>query len=142
MALPRGLAATIGTAARAARVGASLTQEDVAERVGLATEVYGRLERGGMLPSVPTLKKLCEVLRIPSDVLLGLTPAQENFWTKEAPSRPVEQPAEIRRLVRTVKKLQPDEFRLLHLMATGLLRLRQIRQMRQGRVEHGPPPSE
>jgi transcriptional regulator with XRE-family HTH domain len=128
MALPRGLASTIGTAARAARVRANLTQEDVAERVGLATEVYGRLERGGMLPSVPTLKKLCEILRIPSDVLLGLTPAQENFWTKEAPARPAEEPAEIRRLVRTVKKLEPAEFRLLSLIATGLLRLRLMRQ--------------
>ncbi|WP_309891973.1 helix-turn-helix transcriptional regulator [Archangium sp.] len=127
MAYPRGLAATIGTAARAARVQANLTQEDVAERVGLATEVYGRLERGGMLPSVPTLKKLCETLHIPSDVLLGLTPAQENFWAKAPPPRPVEEPAEIRRLVRTVKKLEPAEFRLLGLMATGLLRLRQTR---------------
>ncbi|OJH34485.1 helix-turn-helix transcriptional regulator [Cystobacter ferrugineus] len=136
MALPRGLASTIGTAARAARVRANLTQEDVAERVGLATEVYGRLERGGMLPSVPTLKKLCEILRIPSDVLLGLTPAQENFWTKEAPARPTEEPAEIRRLVRTVKKLEPAEFRLLSLIATGLLRLR---LMRQGRPAPGPP---
>jgi transcriptional regulator with XRE-family HTH domain len=135
MALPRGLASTIGTAARAARVRANLTQEDVAERVGLATEVYGRLERGGMLPSVPTLKKLCEILRIPSDVLLGLTPAQENFWTKEVPSKPTEEPAEIRRLVRTVKKLEPGEFRLLSLMATGLLRLRQLRQ---GRPASGP----
>ncbi|WNG16343.1 helix-turn-helix transcriptional regulator [Cystobacter fuscus] len=136
MALPRGLASTIGTAARAARVRANLTQEDVAERVGLATEVYGRLERGGMLPSVPTLKKLCEILRIPSDVLLGLTPAQENFWTKEAPARPAEEPVEIRRLVRTVKKLEPAEFRLLSLIATGLLRLR---LMRQGRPAAGPP---
>jgi transcriptional regulator with XRE-family HTH domain len=131
MALPRGLAATIGTAARAARVQANLTQEDVAERVGLATEVYGRLERGGMLPSVPTLKKLCETLRIPSDVMLGLQPAQENFWTKpEAPPKPAEEPAEIRRLVRTVKRLEPAEFRLLSLMATGLLRLRQARTSR------------
>lgn len=130
MALPRGLAATIGTAARAARVRANLTQEDVAERVGLATEVYGRLERGGMLPSVPTLKKLCETLRIPSDVLLGLTPAQENFWAKEPAPRPVEEPGEIRRLVRTVKKLEPAEFRLLSLMATGLVRLRLMRQGR------------
>ncbi len=105
----------------------------MAERVGLATEVYGRLERGGMLPSVPTLRKLCETLRIPSDVLLGLTPAQENFWAKEAPPRPTEEPAEIRRLVRTVKKLEPAEFRLLGLMATGLLRLR---QMRHGRGQH------
>ncbi len=128
MALPRGLASTIGTAARAARVRANLTQEDVAERVGLATEVYGRLERGGMLPSVPTLKKLSEILHIPSDILLGLTPAQENFWAKEAPPRPVEEPAEIRRLVRTVKKLEPTEFRLLSLLATGLLRLRLLRQ--------------
>lgn len=127
MALPRSLAATIGTAARAARVRADLTQEDVAERVGLATEVYGRLERGGMLPSVPTLRKLCEALRIPSDVLLGLVPAQENFWTKDTPSKPTEEPAEIRRLVRTVKKLEPAEFRLLSLMATGLLRLRLLR---------------
>ncbi|HEX5750381.1 MAG TPA: helix-turn-helix domain-containing protein [Archangium sp.] len=137
MALPRGLAGTIGTAARAARVQANLTQEDVAERVGLATEVYGRLERGGMLPSVPTLKKLCEVLRIPSDVLLGLTPAQENFWTKEPPARPVEEPGEIRRLVRTVKRLEPAEFRLLSLMATGLLRLR---LMRHGRSSHDSSP--
>ena len=138
MALPRGLAGTIGTAARAARVRANLTQEDVAERVGLATEVYGRLERGGMLPSVPTLKKLCETLRIPSDVLLGLTPAQENFWTKEPAPRPVEEPGEIRRLVRTVKRLEPAEFRLLSLMATGLLRLR---LMRHGRSSHDPSSS-
>ncbi|ATB32654.1 helix-turn-helix transcriptional regulator [Melittangium boletus] len=138
MALPRGLATTIGTAARAARVRANLTQEDVAERVGLATEVYGRLERGGMLPSVPTLRRLCEILRIPSDVLLGLTPAQENFWAKEPPARPTEEPAEIRRLVRTVKRLEPAEFRLLSLMATGLLRLRQLRQGRSAPTL--PPP--
>jgi transcriptional regulator with XRE-family HTH domain len=132
MALPRGLAATIGTAARAARINANLTQEDVAERVGLATEVYGRLERGGMLPSVPTLKKLCETLSVPSDVLLGLRSAQENFWTKPSPPpRPTEEPAEIRRLVRTVKRLEPAEFRLLSLMATGLLRLRLSRSARR-----------
>jgi transcriptional regulator with XRE-family HTH domain len=131
MALARGLAATIGTAARAARVQANLTQEDVAERVGLATEVYGRLERGGMLPSVPTLKRLSETLRIPSDVLLGLQPAQENFWTKPEAPVPVEEPGEIRRLMRTVKKLEPAEFRLLSLLATGLLRLRQLRTSRR-----------
>jgi transcriptional regulator with XRE-family HTH domain len=137
MAPPRGLAGTIGIAARAARVLANLTQEDVAERVGLATEVYGRLERGGMLPSVPTLKKLCETLRISADVLMGLTPAQENFWTKQAPAKRPEEPASIRRLVRTVRKLSPAELRLISLMATGLLRLRQLRS---GRGTSAPPP--
>ncbi|QRK07196.1 helix-turn-helix transcriptional regulator [Archangium violaceum] len=138
MSHPRGLASTIGTAARAARVRANLTQEDVAERVGLATEVYGRLERGGMLPSVPTLKKLCEVLHIPSDILLGLTPAQENFWTQtqETPAQPVEEPAEIRRLLRNLRKLEPAELRLLSIMAAGLLRLRPLRH---GRSPHDAP---
>jgi hypothetical protein len=96
-----------------------------------------------MLPSVPTLKKLCETLRIASDVLLGLQAAQENFWTKEAPARPVEEPAEIRRLVRTVKKLEPAEFRLLSLMATGLVRIRQMRQGRnRGKGEGDASPSQ
>lgn len=129
----RGLAATIGNAARAARIRANLTQEDVAERVGLATEVYGRLERGGMLPSVPTLRKLCVVLSIPSDVLLGLSADQYGRkWGPPEPEEPRgrEEPSEIRRLIRTVKKLEPEEFRLLSLMAAGLKRLQELRHSR------------
>jgi DNA-binding XRE family transcriptional regulator len=51
------LAKHLGKAARTARMRVKLSQADVAERVGISTEVYGRLERGGMLPSVPTLLK-------------------------------------------------------------------------------------
>jgi transcriptional regulator with XRE-family HTH domain len=131
----RGLSTTIGKAARAARVRAELTQEDVAERMGLATEVYGRLERGGMLPSVPTLRKLCVVLRISADALLGLGPDHwgTQWGTPEpAPSkRAPEEPPEIRRLIRIVKKLAPEEFRLLSLLATGLRRLRELRPSRK-----------
>jgi transcriptional regulator with XRE-family HTH domain len=135
----RGLSATIGNAARAARIRANLTQEDVAERVGLATEVYGRLERGGMLPSVPTLRKLCVVLHIPSDVLLGLS--ADEWGTHWGPPEPPakksrEEPSEIRRLMRTVKKLGPEEFRLLSMVATGLRRLQEIRaSQREGEQE-------
>ncbi len=42
---------------------AGLTQVELAESIGTATEVYGRLERGKMLPSVPTLFRLCVALR-------------------------------------------------------------------------------
>jgi len=128
--LPRGLAATIGSAARAARILANLTQEDVAERVGLATEVYGRLERGGMLPSVPTLRKLCVVLSIPSDILLGLREPGEENVKQEPPPRLSEEPPEIRRLVRTVKKLETPEFRLLCLLASGLRKLGELRKQK------------
>lgn len=66
------LARRIGEQARTARLAAGLTQEDVAERVNLATEVYGRLERGVMLPSVPTLYRICHALGVSSDAVLGL----------------------------------------------------------------------
>jgi len=38
-----------------------------------------------------------------------------------------------------VKKLEPAEFRLLSLMATGLLRLRLIRHGRSSEPDDSPP---
>ena len=61
------LSTILGAAVRAARQRQELTQADVAERVGLATEVYGRLERGHMLPSVRTLLRICTVLHVSAD---------------------------------------------------------------------------
>ena len=49
------LALQLGKLARAAREKAGLTQQETAERVGVVTEVYGRMERGLLLPSLPTL---------------------------------------------------------------------------------------
>ncbi|NOK15145.1 helix-turn-helix domain-containing protein, partial [Corallococcus exercitus] len=70
--LERKLAVSVGAAARAARLRAGLTQADVADRVGIASEVYGRLERGKMMPSVPTLFRLCLALQLSADASLGL----------------------------------------------------------------------
>jgi len=58
------LAENIGTVARAARGQLGLTQAEVAQRVELARLVYSRLERGKMLPSVPTLVRLCLALQL------------------------------------------------------------------------------
>ncbi len=62
----------LGDAARAARLWLGLTQAEVAEKVGLKSGVCGRVERGMMMPSVPTLRRMCETLGISSDVLLSL----------------------------------------------------------------------
>ncbi len=67
----KDLAKTIGRRAREARATLKLTQAEVAERVDLAAEVYGRLERGGMLPSVPTLMRLTSVLGVEPSALVG-----------------------------------------------------------------------
>lgn len=114
------LATLIGNAVRAARQRLELTQADVAERVGIATEVYGRLERGHMLPSVRTLRKLCLVLNCSSDVLLGMAAGVEGAPTlAEDPPEYRERP-EVRRLLRTVRKLDAPRLRLLGQVANAL----------------------
>jgi transcriptional regulator with XRE-family HTH domain len=119
--MDKKLATTIGASARVARGRMELTQADVAERIDVATEVYGRLERGGMLPSVQTLLKLCHELHVSADELLGLsaqnggTPARASEAPPPTPERP-----EVRRLLRSVRQLDPAQVKLLGLVANAL----------------------
>ncbi|WP_343211109.1 helix-turn-helix domain-containing protein [Archangium violaceum] len=115
------LAKAMGDSAREARTKAGLTQADVAERIGVATEVYGRLERGLLMPSVPTLRRLCMALSLHADTLLSLGPGQPPAWsTPPLPPQP-ESPL-MRRLMRHVRKLNPMQLRALSLVAATLLR--------------------
>jgi transcriptional regulator with XRE-family HTH domain len=108
---------TIGTALLAARERAGLTQADVASMVGLAPAVYGRIERGQMLPSVPTLHHLCVALSISANVLLGL-------GSEEMPVRsiaPVQiDPPELRRLASLLPALSPTALRTLAALASAI----------------------
>jgi len=49
---------------RASRLDAGLTQQNVAEAIEMRPGVYGYIERGGMIPAVPTLQRICEVLKL------------------------------------------------------------------------------
>lgn len=115
------LSKVLGDEAREARQKLGLTQADVAERIGVATEVYGRLERGLLMPSVPTLRRLCVALRLPADSLLGLGAAQLPAWT-ELPPPPERDEPQLRRLLRHVRKLSPTQLRALSLVAATLRR--------------------
>lgn len=66
----------IGEVARAAREGLGLTQAQVARQAGIAPGVYGRIERGGMMPSVPTLRQIAVALGVPPDALLDVSPLE------------------------------------------------------------------
>jgi transcriptional regulator with XRE-family HTH domain len=77
---------SIGRAARQARRARKLTQEDVADRVGVSTQFYGRIERGNALPSVTTLRRMLEVLDLRADELLGTL---ELYDADEGPDRDV-----------------------------------------------------
>jgi len=117
------LAKSLGDAAREARQKAGLTQADVAERIGVATEVYGRLERGILMPSVPTLRRICVALHMSADVMLALS-ASPSPVLEEAPPPPAEPEEEriMRRLMRNVRKLSPLQIRALSMMASTLRR--------------------
>jgi transcriptional regulator with XRE-family HTH domain len=114
------LAANVGEIAREARQRSGLTQADVAERVGLATEVYGRLERGRMLPSVPSLRRLCIALRTPSDTFLGLNTGEVATWVAESDPPEYDESPELRRLMRTLRKLDASQLKLISLVAAAL----------------------
>jgi transcriptional regulator with XRE-family HTH domain len=68
--LQRALASNM----RDARKKMGWTQEEMAERIHVSTEVYGRFERGTQLPGLDTFVDICRVLGEMSDRLLGLPP--------------------------------------------------------------------
>ncbi|KFA91013.1 hypothetical protein Q664_25210 [Archangium violaceum Cb vi76] len=116
------LSKALGDAAREARLKASLTQADVAERIGVATEVYGRLERGLLMPSVPTLRRICLALHLSADALLALSSPHPPIWEEPPPPSSEQEPPAMRRLLRNVRKLNSTQIRALSLMASTLRR--------------------
>ena len=55
---------------RKARTDVGATQAEIAEELDIATEVYGRMERGTTLPSLPTFVRITGVLGVSASELL------------------------------------------------------------------------
>jgi len=111
---------TLGVQLRLARTRLELTQEQVARAVGFVPTVYGRIERGDMLPSVPKLRELCVVLGISADVLLSLPPVQGVAGKAHTEEPPETSPA-LRRLTTLVRNLPPQRLRLFRVAIQTLL---------------------
>jgi transcriptional regulator with XRE-family HTH domain len=103
---------TLGEAARAARLRLGLTQEEVAKQVGLAQSVYGRIERGAMMPSVPTLRKLCLALGISSETLLSLG-GKKGAAPAAVPQPGAGEHPELSRIVHLLHGWPPERLALL-----------------------------
>lgn len=121
--MDKPLSSILGAAVRTARVRAGLTQEDVAERIGMASEVYGRMERGQMLPRVENLRRLCLVLNVQPQELLGLEPMgpSKGELPREEVRPRTEETADMRRLVRRLRRLNATQVKLLSLVAGAML---------------------
>ncbi|WNG29128.1 helix-turn-helix transcriptional regulator [Cystobacter fuscus] len=111
----------LGTRLRMARTRLDLTQEQVAHAVGFVPTVYGRIERGDMLPSVPKLRELCVVLGISADMLLALPPPPSAPDEQEKAEEELETQPALRRLAMLVRALPPQRFRLFRVALQTLL---------------------
>lgn len=109
------LAAQIGQALRRARESQDLSQAEVAERLEKSPEFYGRLERGGTLPSIETLVDLVRVLGVGADVLLGKAgnPAAR-------PAARDELTAKERLLLRRLRRASPRAVRVVAMVLAEL----------------------
>ncbi|MGZ3458592.1 MAG: helix-turn-helix domain-containing protein [Archangium sp.] len=110
---------SLGEVARAARERLGLTQAQVAKKVGLVPGVYGRIERGDMTPSVPSLRRICLVLGISSDALLGVSPSRVAATVDEAPPEENLSP-ELRRVVHQLRTWSPKQLKVLSKVLTVL----------------------
>ncbi|WP_224244804.1 helix-turn-helix domain-containing protein [Hyalangium gracile] len=68
---------TLGRNIRQARCRLGLTQEQMAERIDMAPEVYGRLERGLIAPRLERFVAICRVLGESPDRLISQPEAAE-----------------------------------------------------------------
>jgi transcriptional regulator with XRE-family HTH domain len=75
-AAARVLASRIGGRCRLVREHRGMTQAQVAEKIGLATEAYARIERGLSLPSMTTLVRIASMHRVPVGDLLQAAPGE------------------------------------------------------------------
>lgn len=110
----REIAATLGRSARDRRKALALSQEEVAEKVEIAPQFLGRIERGLAMPSVPTLVRLASALGLATDALLGHAPVP-------AANEPMD-PPDVRRLTQQIRQLRLSDRRVVATVASALLR--------------------
>jgi transcriptional regulator with XRE-family HTH domain len=108
---------SIGLAARQARRARKLTQEDVADRVGVSTQFYGRIERGYALPSVTTLRRMLEVLDLRADALLGVSVSEAASDDDASTQARLEADnPHLRRLMRYLRRASPVTLQVVKVL--------------------------
>ncbi|GGX19398.1 transcriptional regulator [Pigmentiphaga litoralis] len=73
-----GLAEAIGRIVAKRRVGCVLTQEQVAEHLGIGVEAVSRIERGVVMPTVARLAELADIFQCSLGDLLMETSVRAN----------------------------------------------------------------
>lgn len=113
-----GLHQTFASALRAARDACAWSQAELAERVGMSIEAYGRLERGRVLPRAGTLVRLSRALQVPVDELLGAGAAGPQAGSPE------DGDLRAHAVLGRIREASPEDVRLLLVILGELQRWR------------------
>jgi len=117
------LTTTISKSVRQARASRGLTQQDVAEKLGISVEFYGRIERGTRSPGLDTAVRMAVVLGVSLDKLVGLDDTAE---APELVARYAQQadhdPPEHRRLFRQLRAMPVPKLRVVTTLLNSMNR--------------------
>ena len=91
-----------GTKIRKAREDLGLKQSDVAALIPMNQSNYSKIERDAQQPNLEQLRKICKILKIDSNYLLGLE-EYEGFYN-EINEKDFELLKDVKRLINKYKK--------------------------------------
>ena len=94
----------VGQFVKQCREKAGLTQEAFAELIGLGVKHVSAIECGAVGVSLPTLRRMSEVLSVPADVLLFGTPDESEQQYRVS---------ELQMLCSRLSRLPPNKFRAM-----------------------------
>ena len=116
------IARRIGGRVRAARSNLQLTQEELAERIGITSEALGRIERGNASPSLPTLERLCGALGVSPDGLLAKGEGVAGARASKVDSAAQPKGRELRQILRFAATLGEPQQRIVLAVAREFAR--------------------
>lgn len=102
----------VGQYVKQNREEAGLTQEAFAELISLGVKHVSAIECGAVGVSLPTLRKMSEVLSVPADVFLFGTPDKTEQATRTS---------ELQTICVKLSRLSPGKFRIAKEMIDKLL---------------------
>ncbi|MGB0969412.1 MAG: helix-turn-helix domain-containing protein [Mycobacterium sp.] len=114
------LATIFGRQLRKARAALHLTQADVAERIQITEEGYGRIDRGAQPPSLRTLCRLVVELGVTPNFLFGIDDA--GLELSRLGTRQQELRADVRAFARRLQRADPDIVPIISRLMTILER--------------------
>ena len=104
---------TFGERLRSTRLAAGLTQSELVNRSGIPKPTLSRYENGHVMPSLQTLGRLAEALRIPESALLPgkISPEEELYAALNERGVVIRSRAEARRIADVVADALGDKTR-------------------------------